>query len=127
MSRYQYFTTEELACKCGCGGGEDDMDPEFMAKICAMRLEAGFAFPVSSGYRCPEHNATVSSTGRTGPHTTGKALDIKVSRKKAMTLIKLGLEYNITGFGVSQKGSVRFIHVDTIDREEDLTPTVWSY
>jgi len=126
-NRYNNFTAEELACDCGCGGGEDDMDSGFMAKVIAMRFEAGFAFPVTSGYRCPEYNAKASKSGTTGPHTTGKALDIAVDRKRAAILIRLAYAYGITAVGVSQQGAKRFLHIDTVDRGKDLTPTVWSY
>ena len=33
---------------------------------------------ITSGYRCSEHNASISKTGPTGPHTTGAAVDLAV-------------------------------------------------
>ena len=32
---------------------------------------------ITSAYRCPSHNDSVSSTGMAGPHTTGLAVDIR--------------------------------------------------
>jgi len=102
VSQYKYFTADELACKCGCGHGINDMDSEFMDVLDKMRGELGFALPVTSGFRCPQHNASVSSTGSAGPHTS-------------------------MSVGINQKGNARFIHVDVVDRGPGLTPTIWSY
>lgn len=125
--RYEFFSESELQCKCGCG-----MLPEqdFIVKIETLRRMAGFAFPVTSAARCPEHNAKVSSTGETGPHTTGRAIDIAVSREKAFTLVRLALELRIgiTGIGVSQKGNSRFVHLDDLPNSPTSPrPTIWSY
>jgi zinc D-Ala-D-Ala carboxypeptidase len=48
-----YFKPKELACKCGCGTNE--FDPDFQVTLNAIREECGFAFPLSSAYRCPLH------------------------------------------------------------------------
>lgn len=122
-----HFSDEELRCKCGCGGL-----PElgFMLKIERLRVEFGKPMTVTSAYRCPDYNEKVSSTGRNGPHTTGRAIDIAVERADAFELIMAvgrtdyALGLGITGIGVQQKGGGRFIHLD------DLTegrPTIWSY
>ena len=96
-----------------------------MVKINAMRRELGFPFIVTSAYRCPEYNAQISSTGGDGPHTTGRAIDIAVSRKKAYKLLESAFDHGMTGIGVSQKGQVRFIHLD--DLYNEYRPNVWSY
>lgn len=116
-----HFKTSELACKCGCG-----MLPAqaFMDKVERLRVAYGKALTVTSAARCPEHNAKVSGTGRTGPHTTGRAIDFAVDRADAYRLAKLAFEQGFTGIGFQQKGAGRFLHVD------DLTegrPTIWSY
>jgi zinc D-Ala-D-Ala carboxypeptidase len=36
----------------------------------------------------------------------------------------MALEAGFTGIGVQQKGTGRFLHLDTL---ENLRPTVWSY
>lgn len=116
-----HFKAGELACRCGCG-----MLPkqDFMDKVEALRVELGFAFPVTSAARCPDHNARVSGTGRTGPHTTGRAIDIGVRGENALRLIQAALKAGFTGIGVSQKGAARFIHLDDL---KEGRPTVWSY
>jgi uncharacterized protein YcbK (DUF882 family) len=95
-----------------------------------MRREMGIPLVVSSAYRCPDYNDKVSSTGRNGPHTTGKAVDIVISGKEALVLVGLALEHKITGIGVSQKGPMekRFIHLDTVEgADRRPRPWLWSY
>ena len=124
-SGWEFFTREELQCKCGCGMMV--MDPDFMRRIVGMRRDLGFPFPVASAYRCHIHNAKVSSTGFDGPHTTGGAIDIRVSGHQAHALIECAYRHGILGIGVSQKGAhaSRFIHLDTV--QNSPRPWVWSY
>lgn len=118
-----HFTDAELACKCGCG-----MLPklEFMEKVETLRALYGKPMRVTSAARCPEYNAKMSSTGLTGPHTTGQAIDIGVSGEDAHNLLRLAMRHgNFTGIGVSQKGphASRFLHFDCARS----VPAIWSY
>ena len=110
------FTFEELKCR---GTGLCDMDPAFLEKLQLIRDEFGKPMYPSSGYRHPDHNEKVSSTGRHGPHTTGHPLDIVISGRDAIRLM--------AGIGVSQKGPYdkRFLHMD--DLTGDNRPWIWSY
>ena len=120
-----HFHANELACKCGCG-----MLPQqdFMDKVEALRVAAGFAFPVTSAARCPTHNDRVSSTGYHGPHTTGRAIDIGVDSGRAFILIALAMKHGFSGIGVKQHGSGRFVHLDDLPIADGrLRPTIWSY
>lgn len=121
---FEHFTKEELECKCGCGGLPE---LDFVKKLERLREELGFPMPVTSGYRCPDYNARVSSTGRTGPHTTGRAVDIGVDRYRAWRLILEAMP-EFTGIGLQQKGQGRFVHLDDLPNAEGQPrPTVWSY
>jgi len=123
---YENFTEDEFRCQCGCG--ETNMDPDFMYSLQSLRRSYGKGMTVTSGYRCPEHNNRVSSTGLGGPHTTGKAADIAVQRGDAYELLKLAVLHPFTGYGINQKGHGRFIHLDTLRvKEGHPRPTVWSY
>ena len=131
-SQWQYFTVEELSCQRGacpyCGGkGPEMMDGDLMRKLVAIRRETGIPMAVTSAYRCPEYNAEVSKTGKTGPHTTGHAVDVRCSGKDAHALLSAALRFGITGVGVSQRGAhnARFLHFD--DLHTELRPWVWSY
>jgi len=126
MKAYPFFSATELACHCGeCDGGE--MNQEFMDKLIKVRSLLGAPMVLSSAYRCPEHNDEVSHTGRHGPHTTGRAVDVLCSGKVAFSILRIALEEGITGIGVSQKGDhgSRFLHLD--DVEAKTRPWVWSY
>ena len=112
-----HFNKSEFKCPC-CG--VEQMDPDFMRKLDAVRATLDFPFIISSGYRCAQHNQSVSSSGPSGPHTTGKACDIALSYQSArQALVPLATAF--AGIGINQKGPKRFIHVD------DLDPRIWTY
>jgi zinc D-Ala-D-Ala carboxypeptidase len=120
-----FFSDSELACRCGCGMLPA---PDFRAKIERLRERFGKPLIVTSAARCAAHNARVSGTGATGPHTTGRAADFGVRGADALRLVDLALEQGFTGIGVSQKGAIRFIHVDDLpDAPGQPRPTIWSY
>jgi len=121
------FSEKELACSC-CG--KNEMTQETVDALQALRESIGKPLRLSSAYRCPKHNSKVSSTGKSGPHTTGKAIDIACSGKDAWELLSFAMIRSKVwkGIGVSQKGkphSSRFIHLDTIEAEN--RPWIWSY
>lgn len=128
QSPWEYFSLNELKCKCNkCGSTGFEMQPEFMEKLIALRKQLNFPFTIVSAYRCPRHNINVSSTGDSGPHTTGRAIDISIHGEKALLLIKTALEHGFTGIGINQKGIGRFTHLDTLAAPDFIRPTVWSY
>ena len=126
--RYKFFKPDEFLCHCGCGRGPQDMNHTFMLRLDLLRRWVGKPFRVTSGFRCPDHNAKVSKTGRAGPHTTGRAVDIAVARGTAYDVIVLVKQASMTGLGVAQKGKGRFLHLDDLpDAPGQPRPTVWSY
>jgi zinc D-Ala-D-Ala carboxypeptidase len=121
----RYFKISDFACK-HCG--ENKIDYKLVEMIDELRHQCGFPISISSGYRCPDHNVKVSSTGRNGPHTTGRAADLAVSHKQALTVLRKALAMGFTGFGVQQKGGGRFIHLDTLpDAPGQPREHIWSY
>jgi len=122
---WQYFTESELRCKCchACG-----MDQAFMERLIRLRRDLGFAFPVTSGYRCAAHNMKVSTT-QTSAHTYGLAVDLRLSGERAYRVVTAAAAYGFTGIGVNQKGphEKRFIHLDTLSPKEGPRPAIWSY
>lgn len=135
MQNWPFFKADELRCKCGnCDGGT--MNKFFMRRLISVREDLGFPLILSSGYRCPAHNAKESSTGLTGPHTTGRAVDIQVYGHRAMLLAQAAYRYGIVGvnhggLGISQKGpyAKRFLHLDDLTAQDIAGPRpwVWSY
>lgn len=115
-----YFSELEFDCK-HCG--KNEMQPEFMDALLRLRVAFNRPMIISSGYRCPDHNDRVSSSGIAGPHTTGLAADVHVTGTEARLLLELADEFH--RIGVNQRGahSGRFIHLDILPKPG----TVWSY
>ena len=119
-----YFTEDELRCQ---HTGQYKTNPEFLEKLNAIRHECGFAFVITSGYRAPEHPIEAKKQ-RPGSHASGRAVDIAVYGKQAYRVIEVALKHGMTGIGVNQKGSHRFIHLDDLEGGLYFSrPTVWSY
>ena len=119
MSKWKYFKYDDFKCK-HCDANQ--MDENVIDQLDAMREECGFPFIINSGYRCPEHNAAVSKTGLNGPHTTGKAVDIRVtSGRQRWMIMYSALIRGLTRFGIAKT----FVHIDWT-RETDQK-VVWTY
>jgi zinc D-Ala-D-Ala carboxypeptidase len=123
--KLRYFKPPEFACKhCAANLMEDG----FLLELDELRHRFGRPLIITSGYRCPAYNAQVSSTGLTGPHTTGCAADIGVAHADAYDVLRLALAMGFSGIGVAQKGADRFIHLDKLPPAADRPrPTVWTY
>ncbi len=124
-----HFTVEEMKCK---GTGICTMDELFMELLEEIRKLYGRPIYPSSGFRSPEHNKTVSSSGLTGPHTTGRAVDIKIFGTDAQILEKIAQNVGMTGFGFKQHGphKKRYMHLDNLDTDTTIPrvrPWVWTY
>jgi len=118
---YPNFSRAEFECRCGCGRA--DMDDHFMFRLQHLRTNLDFPFPITSGYRCEEYN---TARGFTQTHASGKAADIGVQGEKAWALLN-ALDGKFTGIGINQKGSKRFIHLDTLFGSGIPRPTIWDY
>lgn len=128
-----FFTYDEFKCQCnhceseralGYDDGEWFKTPEFksfMGALIPLRIECNFPFKINSGYRCPDHNNAVSSSGLDGPHTKGAA-DVEASFERGYKLNKKASARDM-GIGPVQKGPLakRFLHVD------NLGPRLWTY
>ena len=126
--RWPNFTPREMASRGTVP--ELKVISEFMDKLQFLRDFLGFVLPVTSGYRTPDHNMSVSSSGRDGPHTTGRAVDIKIHGTNAFELIEHAPHFGFTAIGLKQHGphQDRFIHLDDLSRAPGRPrPWVWSY
>lgn len=128
---WEYFFPKEVKCKCGkCNSIGNEMKPELMEPLIVLRRTLGFPLRVTSAYRCPEHNRNVGTTGLTGAHTTGLAIDIGVYMAEAYALLTEACRMQcFSGLGISQSGDLtkRFIHLDALDPEKYRRPALWSY
>lgn len=119
--KYKNFTKDEFTCK---HTGKNEMQADFMDKLQKLRDIYGKPMIITSGYRHPSHPIERAKDAP-GPHTTGQAADIAVQGADAWKLLAIALTLGFTGIGVQQKGSGRFIHLDTL--KTSIRPTVWSY
>lgn len=111
----QYFTDDELRCKC-CEKLVIDLD--FRTRLNNARALAGFAFVVTSGYRCEQHNQAVGSTSTN--HVLGKAADIKCTNGwTRYAIVRAMIEANMMGIGIGNY----FIHCDTNRTDH----AIWTY
>lgn len=120
-----YFSDDELRCSC-CG--ELVFDEAFRALLNRIRDDFARPMRITSGYRCPSHPIEarkIASGGNAGTHSLGVAVDVAVSYGDAYELISIAIAHGIKRIGVNQKGSGRFIHLDS--STEHPSPTVWSY
>ena len=118
-----YFSDNELMCKCGCG--ELKFSPKTRNRLNVLRADYGKPMIISSGYRCHEYN---DKKGYTQTHATGHAVDVQINRKEAHKLLRLALSYGFTGIGIKQHGKNRYLHLDDLPPTETrLRPTIWSY
>lgn len=118
-----YFTKEELRCKCGCD--QELIDKEFLELLDDLRGIVGKPFIITSGYRCSEYNKDVSSTGSNGPHTLGRAVDIKADSKLKFEIVEKAIRhFDCFRFGIAKN----FIHIDDLSEEDGFSSNViWTY
>lgn len=110
------FTLAEFACKCGCKG---ELQPEILINLVhtALMLEklraalGGKPLKVTSGYRCPKHNASPEVGGADGSHhKEGKAGDVKSDYHTPAEVQRVAKTIpECKGIGEN----VKFTHVDT--------------
>lgn len=111
-----YFTTEELACRCGCGFGstERDIDKDLIESLNMMRVLYGKPMVVTSGARCKYYNGQIGGLPDSAhlPHLITaqcRAVDISVrSSYDRYELMRIALNVGITRFGLGPD----FLHLD---------------
>jgi len=115
------FTPDEFRCSC-CNRLEISSD--IMDLLQKARNELG-PLTITSAYRCPDHNSSVSSTGPSGPHTTGMSVDIHVSNSQHRKQLIDYFATKVTGLGIAKT----FIHIDLLTAEHgfEMRPNAWKY
>ena len=80
----RYFVPKEFACKCGryCDGYPAQMQRSVVEVADRARAELKGVGFVSSGLRCPQHNADVGGVSNSR-HLSGKAIDLRIEGKSA--------------------------------------------
>lgn len=85
---------------------------EYLEKI---RIHFGTPITITSGYRCPVHNAKPTVGGSTGSrHTKGDAADIVVANHSPAEVAKYAESIGIKGIGLYETSADgHFVHIDT--------------
>ncbi len=132
MDSSSYFTLEEMACKCKrkCTYKLPNLrvSPTLMQGLNRVREAFGKPIVVTSGARCPEHNADVKGSPKS-MHLLACAADIKPASGKKEDLEELyelcKKEAAFTGLGDGrQKG---FTHVDVRELKKGEPRKEWLY
>ena len=115
------FTTEEIACKCGCG--LSDIDLRFMDKVQQLRDAYGKPMRIASGVRCPDHNKKVGGTKNSRhmptPERKAMALDVLIGSTADRHRFLRMASMVFGGIGVHNA----YIHIDGREDEE----VCWVY
>lgn len=108
----KYFNLCEFECH-HCGQlPEAGMNPVLLAKLDVLRERLGRPVIVTSGYRCPVHNANVGGV-RNSQHVAGTAADIYCPGVSVDELADMATEIGFDGIG--RYYGQGFVHVDCRD------------
>ena len=110
----EYFNFSEFACRC-CGqippGVRGNIEALVDNVLDPARRVFGGPVSVSSGYRCPKHNAEVGGLG-CSQHLKGEAADICCGDNERLAgIIERNGRYDQLIRYMDRNGRVRFVHV----------------
>lgn len=78
-----HFSLREFRCPCeltSCTVTKVDLSLIELLEI--IRLALGIPLKITSGYRCPEHNASIDKSAPKSQHIEGKAADVLIPDHK---------------------------------------------
>lgn len=112
-SKIRYFQPSEFACKCGkyCDGAPDTMKQKLLKTADGVRGHFGAAAIVSSGLRCPTHNANVGGVANSR-HLCGKAMDFRIKGRSADAV--LAYVQQLPEIRYAYKIDENYIHMDIL-------------
>jgi uncharacterized protein YcbK (DUF882 family) len=102
----EFFTRDEIACKCGCGF--DSMDAETLKVADEVRWFVGESITPTSGCRCYDHNIRVGGSKKS-QHVRARAMDLPVRNPREVYDWLCTVYPDKYGFGVYKT----FVHIDT--------------
>lgn len=118
----KYFTLDEFRCQ-HCGAlPENGMNPVLLEKLDKLRELAGRPVIVTSGYRCPVHNAEVGGVPDS-QHTKGNAADITCDGLTVDELADLAVQVGMDGIG--RYYNQDFVHCDC--RDDGNSPNYYQW
>ena len=108
----RFFGRAEFMCNCGgkyCGGFPVEPVPMLAKTADKVRGFFGKAVIVSSGVRCPRHNANVGGVPGSR-HMTGRAMDFRIEGNTAARVLKYVKTLPEVRYAYDIDG--RYIHMD---------------
>lgn len=115
LNKLKHFKAKEFVCSC-CGLVQ--MDAAIGPKLDKLRDLVGRALIITSGYRCPEHNAKIG--GAAGSyHVRGMAVDVSIKGFTSQDIYKLvagAISLQFRGLELGHPKGMQVIHLDI--REE---------
>jgi len=111
-SRVEFFKKEEFRCRCGgayCDGFPAQPDRCLVTLADRVRKHFGAPAHLSSGIRCPIHNARVGGVSASR-HLTGKAMDFRVSGRTAAEVLEFVQAQPECRYAYSIDGT--YVHMD---------------
>lgn len=102
------FRVHEFACHGEGCCTEVKVDEQLVAYLQQIRDHFGTPVTVSSGYRCPAHNAAIGGA-KASRHKEGMAADINVKGVEPAEVAKYCESIGVKGIGLYDT----FVHVDT--------------
>ena len=119
-SKYPNFSKSEFDCK---HTGMNEMRPEFMDVLQAIRTEYGKPMTITSGYRHPSHPVEAKKGHSNGEHTKGACADVACNNgADRYRLIVIALKHGITRIGIAKT----FLHLG-IGGDGLPNHVIWEY
>lgn len=103
----EYFTKEEMRCKCKNCMNTCAMDSIFLKNLDKLREESGGPLYITSGFRCNSHNKKIGGV-KNSWHTKGRASDLVTKTISLENLEILANKYFEEVILYKEKG---FLHV----------------
>lgn len=104
------FSRAEFKCQCN-NCDYDTVDSELIQVLQGLRDYYLTPIKITSGNRCPEHNANIGSTATNSYHIRGRAADIQVKGVDPRVVQDYLLALYPDKFGIGCYES--FTHIDT--------------
>ena len=85
-----YFRAPEWRCKCknpGCPAGAKPLADPVLRFLDLCRAALGQPIEITSGWRCPAHNAATPNAAQNSLHLRGRAADICAANMQDLAVI----------------------------------------
>ena len=117
----KHFGPSEFRCHCQSPDcDEAPVNMQLVGMLDRARAGAGIPFVITSGVRCPRHNAFVGGSPSSS-HISGLAVDIRATSGQDRMLVVRGLlEAGFRRIGIARG----FVHADI---DPDKMASLWTY